>query len=194
MGYRVGAGLLLAATLLGASPVAAQARIDVGGFGGGSFPTNEVADLYKIGYTFGGTVRYRPPRSALGVQLDGLYMTHANEPENRFDGGMDIYGLSLGANWAAELDVSPVAPFLLVGLGVYNIAPQFERTNEEYGTQTKVGINFGGGVEWRHRSSRFSPFIDFRFIGIFGSDPREGAYLLMTAGARYVIGGKKIWW
>lgn len=194
MAQRVGMGLVLLGLLAAAAPAQGQMRVDVGAWGGGSFPTGDVADLYSIGYTFGGTVRLRPKDTSLGIQFDGGYMTQGKDVNNVIDGGIDIYGLSVSASWAAELDVSPIAPFALVGVGVYNLAPQFERTTEQYGTKTRIGLNIGGGVEWRRPKSRWSPYVDVRVIGIFGSDPREGAYLTLTGGLRYVFGGKKIWW
>ena len=44
---------------------------------------------------------------------------------------------------------------------------------------------FGGGIEYRTFTSRLIPYIDLRMIGLFGSDPREGAYITVTGGLKY---------
>ena len=81
MGHRVRVLGLMLGMLVGAVPLVAQTRVDIGGFGGVSLPTatdNDI-ELYKVGYTLGGTLRYHPEEWPLGLQFDGQYMTHARD-------------------------------------------------------------------------------------------------------------------
>jgi hypothetical protein len=194
VGHRVRALGIMLAVLAGAAPLAAQTRVDIGGFGGLSLPTNEAADLYNAGYTLGGTFRYHPEEWPLGLQFDGQYMTHVRDDRNQFDGGLDMYGGSVSAVFSLYPEVSSIVPYLLVGGGLFNLTAQNARQLPDslvYGSQTKPAIVFGGGFEYRTWTSRLIPYIDLRMIGLFGSDPREGAYITITGGLKYVLGGKR---
>ncbi|MFL5520148.1 MAG: hypothetical protein ACJ8B6_04380, partial [Gemmatimonadales bacterium] len=59
VGHRVRVLGLMLGMLVGAGPLVAQTRIDIGGFGGASLPTatDDDIELYKVGYTLGGTLR-----------------------------------------------------------------------------------------------------------------------------------------
>jgi hypothetical protein len=194
VGHRVRALGIMLAMLAGAAPLAAQTRVDIGGFGGLSLPTNEAADLYNAGYTLGGTFRFHPEDWPLGLQFDGQYMTHVRDDRNQFDGGLDMYGGSVSAVFSLYPEVSSIVPYLLVGGGLFNLTAQNPRQLPDslvYGSRTKPAIVFGGGFEYRTWTSRLIPYIDLRMIGLFGSDPREGAYITITGGLKYVLGGKR---
>ena len=184
-------GLGLALLLAGlASAARAQTRLDVGGFGGLTLPTQGAADLYKAGYNLGGTVRLKNGDRPVGFQLDVAYHTMASE-DFRFDGGLDILSATLGVVFPVEIETTNLVPYLLAGAGVYRLDAKFPRTSEPYGTKTRAGLILGGGLEWRSRSARLVPSIDLRMNGIFGGDPRETAYLQVNGGLKYVFGGKR---
>lgn len=194
MGHRVRALGLVLAFVAGAGPLAAQTRVDIGGFGGFSLPTNEAGDLYSGGYTLGGTIRYHPEEWPLGLQVDGQYMTHSREDTNPYDGGLDMYGASVSAVFSFYPEMSSFVPYMQVGGGAYNLTAQNARQLADslvYGSQVVPAIVFGGGFEYRTFTSRLIPYIDLRLIGLFGSDPREGAFITFTGGLKYVMGGKK---
>jgi hypothetical protein len=194
VGHRVRALGIMLAIVAGTAPLAAQTRVDIGGFGGLSLPTNEAGDLYNAGYTIGGTVRYHKEDWPFGLQFDGQYMTHSREDTNAFDGGLDMYGGSLSAVFSLYPELSSIVPYLQVGGGLYNLTAQNPRQLADslvYGSQTKPAIVFGGGIEYRTFTSRLIPYIDLRLIGLLGSDPREGAYITITGGLKYVLGGTK---
>jgi hypothetical protein len=177
-----------------AGPLAAQSRWDVGGFGGFSFPTQTAADLYKAGYTIGGTARYHNENWPFAVQVDGQWMTYAREPTNPYDGGLDMAGLTLLAVFALYPDVSPVVPYLGVGVGGYYLDAPYARQLPDslvFGSTVAPGLVLGGGFEYRTWTSRIVPYIDVRMIGLLGSDPRETANINVILGLKYVVGGKK---
>jgi hypothetical protein len=178
------------ATTLAAAPVAAQSRVDVGVMGGLTLPTNDMGELYKTGYHMGGTVRWKNANWPVGIQFDANYHTMGSE-DFRFDGGLDVLSGVVSIAWPVELETSNLVPVLHMGLGVFNLQAKFPRTTEPYGTQTRLGLSFGGGFEWRSYKSRLVPMFDFRVNGIFGGDPREGAMFLLSGGLKYVFGGKR---
>jgi hypothetical protein len=196
VGHRVRVLGLMLGMLVGAVPLVAQTRVDIGGFGGVSLPTatEDDIELYKVGYTLGGTLRYHPEEWPLGLQFDGQYMTHARDVDNTVDGGLDIIGGSVSAVFSFYPETSSFVPYMLIGGGAFNLKAQNPRSLPDslvYGSQTKAGVVFGGGFEYRTFTARLVPYIDLRLIGILGSDPREGAFITFTGGLKYVLGGEK---
>lgn len=194
MGHRFRVlGLMLVAVST-AAPAAAQTRVDIGGFGGGSFPTQDAANLYKPGYTVGGTVRLWPEKWRVALQFDGQFMTFARENVNTTDGGLDIWGGTLTAVLALFPETSSVVPYLAFGGGAYDLKAQKPLSgapdSAKYGSHLVPGVVLGGGFEYRTYKSRLVPYIDLRMVGLFGSDPRETAYINFVAGLKYVLGGK----
>lgn len=190
MGHSIrGLGFALVAALV-ASPAVAQTRWDLGVIGGFTFPTQDASELYKPGYNIGGTVRLKKENWPVGVQFDGLFHTMATE-DYRFDGGLDVLSGVVSVVWPVELENTSLTPVIHAGVGVFNLEAKYPRTSEPYGSQTKFGFSFGGGMEWRSRKSRLIPLIDLQVYGIVGSDPREAGYILLNGGLKYVFGGKK---
>jgi len=195
VGYRVRTLGLMLVVATAAVPAAAQTRVDVGAFGGGSFPTQDAAALYKAGYTVGGTVRLWSHDWPLGVQFDGQFMTYGREDVNRFDGGLDMWGATITGVLDLFPETSSVVPFLAFGGGAYELKAQKPIAgapdSSRYGSHLVPGVVLGGGFEYRSYHNRLIPYIDLRMIGLFGSDPRETAYINIIAGLKYVVGGKK---
>ena len=196
MGHRLPVQGLMLAMLVGAAPLAAQTRVDVGGFGGLAIPTggDDGADLYKLGYTLGGTVRVHSEDWPVAFQFDGQYMTFAREDTNPLDGGLDLIGGTLSIVLALYPETSSFVPYLAVGGGAYNLKSMNPRSlpdSLQYGSQVNAGVMLGGGFEYRTYTSRLVPYIDLRMVGVFGSDPRETAFITVTGGLKYVLGGER---
>lgn len=185
------AGLALAG-LLGFSGVAAaqKTEIDVGVLAGLSLPTSEAADLYVTGWTLGGSMRVMPKNWAIGLQLDGLYSSYNRDTGNLTDRGMSILTGSLSVVYQVELDESPMEPYFIAGVSVNNIKVEDPRTIENYGSATKMGLTFGGGIAFKSEKARIAPLIDFRMNGIFGPDPREVAYINFNIGLMILLQGR----
>ena len=174
-----------------------------GGEAFGQLPDGREVESYMLGtedglhaevLTLGGTLRYHPEEWPLGLQFDGQYMTHARDVDNTVDGGLDIIGGSVSAVFSFYPETSSFVPYMLIGGGAFNLKAQNPRSLPDslvYGSQTKAGVVFGGGFEYRTFTARLVPYIDLRLIGILGSDPREGAFITFTGGLKYVLGGEK---
>lgn len=183
-----GLGLALAGLVV-AGTAGAQTEVDIGVTGGWTLPTQDAGDLYTGGYNIGGQLRWMPGSSAIGVQIDGAYHHMNREELNTQDLGLKMMSLFASAVYPVYLDASPLLPYLYGGPGVVRLEVEDPRVLDAYQTSTKFAINLGAGVEFRGWSSSFAPFLDFRLIGIFGPDPREGAYLDFNIGAKLIFGG-----
>jgi hypothetical protein len=186
-----GLGLAFAG-LLGLSGVSAaqKTEIDIGVMGGLSLPTNEAANLYVAGWNAGGTIRVMPANWPVGLQFDGVYASYNRDEFNLADRGMSIITGALSVIYQVELDETPIEPYFLAGVTVNNLKIENARTIENYGSATKAGLTFGGGVAFKSEHARIAPLVDFRLYGIFGSDPREGAYINFNVGFLILLQGR----
>ncbi len=165
-------------------------EIDVGGLLGLSLPTNDANRLYVPGWTAGGSIRVVPGKWNFGLQFDGTYSSYNRNNDNISDRGLNILTGALSVVYQVELDASPIEPYFLLGGAINRLSVQDPRTIDNYGSQTAFGIVLGGGIAFKSDHSRIAPLIDFRMLGIFGPDPREGAYINMNIGIIVLLKGR----
>jgi hypothetical protein len=178
---------LVAMTVAGTAQ--AQTEWSIGVTGGWSIPTQSANDLYTAGYNIGGTVRWMPADFPVGIQLDGGYHHFNRKDLNTLDLGLNITSLFLNAVFPVSLEASPLVPYLVGGIGLAHLSVEDPRTINPFESTTQMALDLGGGLEFRGWSSVFAPFIDFRLMGVFGSDPRETSYLLFNVGGKLIFGG-----
>ena len=92
--------------------------------------------------------------------------------------------------YQVELDATPIEPYFLAGVAINGLSVQDPRTIENYGSATKGGIVLGGGIAFKNGKARIAPLIDFRMYGIFGPNPREGAYINLSVGFLILLKGR----
>jgi hypothetical protein len=185
------AGLALAGLLgLSGTVLAQKTEVDVGGMIGVSLPTNEAADLYVSGWNATGTVRVVPADWPVGLQLDGAYSSYNRDVPNLTDRGLTLLTGALSVVYQVELDASSLEPYFVAGVTVNNLKVRDARTIENYGSATKAGVVLGGGLAFKSQTGWFAPLIDFRMYGIFGGDPREGAYIDISVGFLILLKGR----
>lgn len=186
-----GLGLALV-SLLGVSgvSVAQVTEVDIGVMGGASLPTNEGADLYVAGWNATGTLRVMPANWPVGLQFDGTYASYNRDVANITDRGMSIITGEVTVVYQVELDATPIEPYFLAGVSLNNLKVEDPRTIVNYGSSTKGGIVFGGGIAFKSDKARIAPLIDFRMNGIFGGDPREVAYINFNVGFLILLKGR----
>ena len=185
------AGLALAGLLgLSGNASAQKTELDVGGMIGLSLPTNEAADLYVAGWNAAGTMRVMPALWPVGLQLDVGYSSYNRDVPNLTDRGLNIWTGALSVVYQVELDETPIEPYFLAGASVNRLSVKDPRTITNYGTSTNFGIVLGGGVAFKSEKSRIAPLIDFRMYGIFGPDPREGAFIDLNVGFVILLKGR----
>ena len=185
------AGLVLAG-LLGLSGVSAaqKTEIDIGGMIGLSLPTNEAANLYVPGWNAAATLRVMPALWPIGVQADFGYASYNRDEFNLSDRGLTLLTGALSAVYQVELDETPIEPYFLAGVAINRLSVDDPRTIENYGSSTNFGIVLGGGIAFKSENSFIAPLIDFRMYGIFGPDPREGAYIDFNVGFLILLKGR----
>ena len=170
--------------------VAQVTEVDVGGTLGFSLPTNDANRLYVPGWVAGGSVRVVPGTWNFGLQFDGTYASYNRNNDNISDRGLNILTGTLAVVYQVELDASPIEPYFLLGGAINRLSVENPRTIDNYGSQTAFGVVLGGGVAFKKDRSRIAPLIDFRMLGIFGPDPREGAYINMSIGLIVLLKGR----
>src|SRR4051794_1173142 len=126
------------------SAQAAQAQGISFGFGGGVVvPTGDLAEGSSTGYSGTAQLRVKPPVSPLGFQVDAFYTRFGLEG---IDGHSTMIGGTADALFAFP-SASPVRPYLLGGVGMYNS----KATIDGFGSsesQTKFGLNAGAGFDF----------------------------------------------
>lgn len=185
------AGLVLAG-LLGFSGVSAaqETEVDLGGMIGLSLPTNEAANLYVPGWNAAGTLRIMPALWPVGLQADFGYASYNRDAANLTDRGLAIWTGALSVVYQVELDQTSFEPYFLAGVSINNLSVSDPRTIENFGSSTNLGIVLGGGIAFKSQHSRIAPLVDFRMYGIFGSNPREGAYIDFNVGFLILLKGR----
>ena len=139
--------------VLVSSPMAASAQVGLAhhfvtlGVGGGmSVPVSDAGDAFKNGFNVQGFARLNVPKLPLMPRLDLDF--------SRFDlddAQLGVPGTSQILAGLANLQVNvlplgPVRPYLIAGLGAYNLKTQTEGTSPTSVTDTRFGINGGAGV------------------------------------------------
>jgi len=185
------AGLALAGLLGLSGDLAAQkTEVDVGGMLAASLPTNEAANLYVPGWNATGTVRVVPANWPVGLQGDFGYSSYNRDDFNLSDRGLTLWTGAVSVVYQVELDETPIEPYFLAGATINRLSVVDPRTIENFGSSTNFGITLGGGVAFKSQNAWFAPLVDFRLYGIFGPDPRQGAYINFSVGFLILLKGR----
>jgi outer membrane protein with beta-barrel domain len=178
--WRLGA-VLTVGTLL-ASPRLEAQDAEFSLSGGVSVPTGDFNDVAKLGWQGSAGVLLVQKGRALGFQLDGSFSQF--DLEGPFDvNERFIYGTGNVVYRFESSDGSPVRPYLIGGLGVYNSkgtgpdAPAFGETS-----QTKFGLNAGAGFNFKAGGAGL--FIEGRFHNVF-ADPSSKQFIPISLGIRF---------
>jgi opacity protein-like surface antigen len=179
-----GAALGLAVVL---SAQAAHAQGLSFGIGGGAVvPTGTFAEGNSMGWSAMAVARVKPPVAPLGFQVDAFYSRFGLE--NDIPGHSRLIGATANALFAFP-SASPVRPYLLGGLGLYNGKTSIDDA-PELESQSKFGLNAGAGFDFAMGSANL--FADARFHAILkgtaGDAPDEEATAYMipiTLGLRF---------
>ena len=141
---------------------AAAARPVKIGFGGGlSVPVSDAKDVFKNGFHGKAMVKWDAPvlplalRGSVGYsQLDLKSLTPGVD-----DKGKILSGL---ANVSYGFPVGPVKPYIIAGLGAFNVKTEVGGTSS---SETKFGIDGGAGLEFK--LGGIAGFVEGRLENIF---------------------------
>ena len=133
--------LATAVALCAAVPLRAQliARSEGFRFGlglGATMPMGDYGNADKMGINILGVFETPLGESPLYLRVDGLYSTTAHKGGS---GNTSILGATASALYHFSAPQATARPYVLGGLGIFNF-------DAGAGSQTKIGISFGGGV------------------------------------------------
>lgn len=181
-------GAVLVTIALSASAAQAQgAEFSLGG--GLGIPLSNFDDVAKLGWHGLAAVSFVPTGSPVGIQVDGQYhqfkldenVVGAGSLKDRF-----IFGTANAVFKFKTAETSPVRPYLIGGVGVYNFkttgSSDVGNVIDTDNSTTKFGINGGAGFDFKAGSAGL--FVEGRFHNVFtsGSDIN---FIPITVGIRF---------
>jgi opacity protein-like surface antigen len=181
-------GAVLVTMALSASAAQAQgAEFSLGG--GLGIPLSNFDDVAKLGWHGLAAVSFVPTGSPVGIQVDGQYhqfkldenVVGAGSLKDRF-----IFGTANAVFKFKTAETSPVRPYLIGGVGVYNFkttgSSDVGNVIDTDNSTTKFGINGGAGFDFKAGSAGL--FVEGRFHNVFtsGSDIN---FIPITVGIRF---------
>ena len=176
----LGAGaLLIAATATeaqGTSGSSSGRPFKLGGALGATIPLGDFGDGADLGFHLGGLVEYKP--QSVPVNLRGEITYHRNGLKDDFfdvpgvgniDGTFSMINVVGNAILPLGDAAATARPYVMGGLGLYRMKASAEFAGLDISdTQTKFGINVGGGFTFN--LSGFETFIEARFHSVFTED------------------------
>ena len=120
------------------------------GLGGGvSVPVSDAKDAFKNGFSGQGFVRFNLKGLQFAPRLDFTFSSFDLSSAKLATPGASGTGqLFAGlANLQVMFNVGPVRPYVIAGVGVYNVKTDVTGVpNTSSSTDTRFGVNGGGGV------------------------------------------------
>jgi opacity protein-like surface antigen len=123
------------------------------GFGGGfSMPSGDVADFVGSGFHFGATHCYRiDPQFGFGSDLN--YHMLGEKTAGTLKTSINVFQLDLNGKYFIPMKDAKMAPYIKVGLGMYNLGIKATRqtgltSRSGTTTENKFGFNAGLGSTW----------------------------------------------
>lgn len=157
--HRILAVLVTCALILGGVASAAHAQFSSGapstrwitfGIGGGvSVPVEDVEAAFDNGYAGQGFVRMAPAGIPFAFRLDFTYQSfdlksvQVASPTTSIGTSEILGGLAM---MQMDLMQGPVRPYILAGLGAYNLSIDPDDPSTDSSSDTQFGINGGAGL------------------------------------------------
>jgi len=120
---------------------------------GASLPMGDYATADKMGLNLLGLLQTPIAGSALHLRVDGLYSSTAHKVGT---GNTSILGGTVSALYHFSAPAAEARPYLLGGLGIYNVSAG--------ASQTKIGFALGGGVLFG--LGGFNAFAEARYVSV----------------------------
>lgn len=149
-----------AALVAGASTAEAQRPFTVGLSAGASIPLSDLSDSHKVGYNAAAHLGINMPMSPVGFRLEGFYNKFAVQ-EELLDADLRIAGGNVNITYA--FGGMGLRPYLIGGVGSYNVKPDGGESRTDFGINAGVGAKF--------QLSGLGTFVEARLHTISG-DPQ----------------------
>ncbi|HEU5305065.1 MAG TPA: outer membrane beta-barrel protein, partial [Gemmatimonadales bacterium] len=138
-------------------------------------------DFAKLGWQGTAAVSFVPENLPVGFQFDGTYSQFSDESD--FDVKEQlIYGTGNVVYKFQTSEESRFRPYLIGGVGIYNLKLKGDDVLPGTDDQTKFGINAGAGFDFKAGAAGL--FIEGRFHNVF-SDPDNTQFIPLTVGIRF---------
>jgi opacity protein-like surface antigen len=154
--------LAIAVTLCAAIPLRAQLIQRTEGFRfglglGATMPMGDYGDLDKMGINILGVFETPIANSPLYLRVDGIYSSTSHEGVS---GSTSVLGGNASALYHFSAPAAQARPYILGGLGFYNV--------DAGDSETKIGYGLGGGITFN--LAGFNAFAEARYLSVQTSD------------------------
>lgn len=169
---------------VGAAPALAQgAKFAVGG--GLTLPLGDFGDAAGTGYHGLAAVSFQPSGSPVGIQVDGMYQ-RLGADDDPILGDIDVnFQIIQGtANAVYRFQTSEdtkVHPYIIGGVGLYNLKQTGDDVIGDPGSETDFGINGGAGFDFN--AGAVALFVEGRFHNVF-TEGESTNFIPITVGVR----------
>ena len=142
--------------------------VELGIGGGATVPVGDAKDAFQSGWHASGIVRLNLPMMPFGLQGNFTYNHFKLDEQNvGFPGSGRILSGIADARFRLPIP-GPVQPYLLAGVGTYNIkADPDQSTATAAASTTKFGINGGGGVNVTFPGLPIRAFVEGKIENIY---------------------------
>lgn len=182
---RLAMSLLAVAVGAGLSAAGAEAqqatRFDFALGGGVSVPTGDFDNAAKLGWHGMAAVRMLPQALPVGFQVDGNFARLSDESSLDIASQL-IYGTGNVLYQFRTSESSRFQPYLIGGVGVYNLDVKGNDVPANVNSETKVGLNAGAGFDFKAGAA--SLFAEGRFHNVF-TDVSDTQFIPVTLGVRF---------
>jgi opacity protein-like surface antigen len=188
----VSLGLLIFVTAARAARAQGAPGVRIGISGGADFPVQDQKDVYKTGWNGTLVIPINFGTAPVGLRVDGSYheLQTKSDVQSFFVGTGKTRIISGTADVVLGPKALPVEPYLLGGVGVYDLrfrGQEVDTGNVFSDTTTRFGWNAGAGVAFRMgdaSSSRF--FLEARYTSVSTSADRF-SNSVKTGGTRFTL-------
>ena len=192
--FVIGASALLIAATAHAQGTAASATsgrpFKLGGALGATVPLGDFGDGADLGFHLGGLIEYKP--QSFPVNLRGEITYHRNGLKDDYfsgsgfdniDGNFSMLNFVGNAVFPFGDAASTARPYAIGGLGLYRLKASAEFNGVDISdTQTKFGINVGGGFTFN--LSGFETFVEARFHSVF-TEEKNTNFIPLSFGFKF---------
>jgi opacity protein-like surface antigen len=183
----------MVALMLGSAlyPTGAQAQgtpvqFSVGG--GVDLPLGDFDDAAKLGFHGLVGVSYAPAEwKGFGIQGDGNFSRFSDDTDLDINFQM-IYGTANALYKFQTAETTRFKPYLIGGIGVYNLDVKGDDVPTGVDSETKFGINAGAGFDIGIGGGSAALFLEGRFHNVFTED-ESTQFIPFTVGVRFGGGG-----
>jgi hypothetical protein len=176
--------VLLAGAGLNATRANAQgngSRFDFALGGGVSVPTGNFDDVAKLGWHGTAAARFLPQTLPVAFQVDGNFARWSEESVLDIKQQL-IYGTGNVLYQFQTSNETRFQPYLIGGVGVYNLDAKGDDVPAGVSSETKFGLNAGAGFDVKAGAA--SLFVEGRFHNVF-ADGSDIQFVPISVGVRF---------